>query len=250
MEWLSKNRHIIKFDEIESTNSYLKKLVREKHIEEGTIIIADFQTGGRGQMGNSWFSSKYKNLLFSLVIYPYKVKANEQFIISRIVSLAIKKLLEQFTGNISIKWPNDIYWNNKKIAGILIENDLLGDSIDNSVIGIGLNINEKEFPDELPNPVSLFQITGKEYDREVLLDIFITEFSKLYSEMQKSGFGNIENEYMTNLYRKDNYYWFEDANGRFKAKIEDVLPSGHLILSDINSNIGIKYSFKEVKFTD
>lgn len=250
MESLSKNRHIIKFDEIESTNSYLKKLVREKHLDEGAIITADFQTGGRGQKGNSWFSSKHKNLLFSLVIYPNKVKANEQFIISRIVSLAIKKLLEQFTDNIRIKWPNDIYWNDKKIAGILIENDLLGDSIDNSVIGIGLNINEKKFPDELPNPVSLLQITGKEHDREVLLDIFINEFFKLYRKMQESGFANIENEYMTNLYRKDNYYWFEDANGRFQAKIGNVLSSGHLILSDINSNIERKYSFKEVKFID
>ncbi len=247
---LLEERFIIHFDEIESTNSYLKKLVREKNFEEGTIVTADFQTGGRGQMGNSWFSSKNANLLFSLVIYPTKVKANEQFIISRIVSLAIKKMLEQFTDNIRIKWPNDIYWNDKKIAGILIENDLLGDSIANSVIGIGLNINEKEFPTELPNPVSLFQITGKEHDRDVLLDMFLNEFFKLYSEMQESEFTNIENKYMANLYRKEKYYWYEDADGRFQAKIENVLPSGHLILSEIDSNLERKYSFKEVKFID
>ena len=155
MEQLSEKRLTIRLDETESTNSYLKKVVKEERPEEGTLVIADFQTGGRGQMGNSWFSSKGDNLLFSLLVYPAQVKANEQFIISRIASLAIKNTLDLFIDDIRIKWPNDIYWQDKKIAGILIENDLQGDVIDNSVIGIGLNINQEKFPAELPNLVSL-----------------------------------------------------------------------------------------------
>src|SRR5690554_2262357 len=142
MEQLSNERKIVRLDEVESTNLYLRQLVREEHPEEGSVVIADYQTGGRGQMGNSWLSAKGENLLFSLLIYPRGVKANEQFIISRIASLAVKNTLDQFTDDIRIKWPNDIYWKDKKIAGILIENDISGRVITNSIIGIGININQ------------------------------------------------------------------------------------------------------------
>lgn len=248
MEYLSENRQIINLEEVDSTNLYMKKLVREERPEEGSMVIADFQTGGRGQMGNSWFSSKGDNLLFSLLIYPESVKANEQFIISRIASLAIKNTLDQFTHDIRIKWPNDIYWKDKKIAGILIENDLQGDRIDNSIIGIGININQEMFPHELPNPVSLRQITASKYDKQYILDIFIREFFLLYREMQNEGTTAIEDEYMLDLYRVNDYYWFEDVNGRFQAKIENVLPSGHLILKTLAGEEQRKYAFKEVTF--
>lgn len=250
MEYLSNNRQILKFEEIESTNSYMKKLVREERPEEGSLVIADFQTVGRGQMGNSWFSSKGENLLFSLLIYPKTVKANEQFIISRIASLAIKNTLDQFTDDIRIKWPNDIYWKDKKIAGILIENDLDGDRIDNSVIGIGININQEMFPLELPNPVSLRQITTSQHDKEYLLDIFMREFFLLYREMQNKGVTTIEDEYMLDLYRVNDYYWFEDSTGRFQAKIDNVLPSGHLVLKMFDTKEERKYAFKEVAFVN
>lgn len=248
MEQLSEKRLTIRLDETESTNSYLKKVVKEERPEEGTLVIADFQTGGRGQMGNSWFSSKGDNLLFSLLVYPAQVKANEQFIISRIASLAIKNTLDLFIDDIRIKWPNDIYWQDKKIAGILIENDLQGDVIDNSVIGVGLNINQEKFPAELPNPVSLRQITGSEYDKQYVLDIFMREFFLLYRELQNEGTTSIEDEYMLDLYRINNYYWFEDANEKFQAKIVNVLPSGHLLLKTLETDEERKYAFKEVVF--
>lgn len=250
MNQLSKDRLIIRFDEIESTNSYLKNLVREKRPAEGSIVLADFQTGGRGQMGNSWFASKGDNLLFSLLIYPNTIKASEQFILSRIASLAIKNMLDGFTNDIRIKWPNDIYWNDKKIAGILIENDLQGNTIGNTIIGIGININQQIFPAELPNPVSLRQITGIEHDRQYLLDIFMREFFLLYRDMQESGFTNIEDEYILDLYRKNDYFWFEDKDGRFRAKIENVQPSGHLVLKTMDSDEKRKYAFKEVAFVN
>ncbi len=250
MEQLSDKRLILNLDETESTNTYLKKLVKEERPEEGSFVIADFQTGGRGQMGNSWFSSKGDNLLFSLLIYPAGVKANEQFIISRIASLAIKNTLDHFTNDIRIKWPNDIYWKDCKIAGILIENDLQGDTIDNSIIGVGLNVNQQDFPAELPNPVSLRQITGSEYDKQYILDIFTREFFLLYREMQNEGMHPIEDEYMLDLYRINDYYWFEDANGRFRAKIVNVLPAGHLVLQTLDTNEERKYAFKEVQFVN
>jgi BirA family biotin operon repressor/biotin-[acetyl-CoA-carboxylase] ligase len=252
MDRLSEKRLIIRLEETESTNSYLKQLLREKHLEEGSIVVADYQTGGRGQRGNSWISAKGKNLLFSLLIYPKNVFAKDQFIISRIASLAIKNTLDRFTHDICIKWPNDMYWKDKKIAGILIENDLKGNKIENTIIGIGLNLNQEIFPSELPNPVSLKQITGVTYNKESILNMLLHEFFILYRKLEQGKIGTIEieEEYMHNLYRRDNYYWFKDANGKFLAKIVNTLPSGQLILKTPDDDNIRAYAFKEIVFVN
>jgi BirA family biotin operon repressor/biotin-[acetyl-CoA-carboxylase] ligase len=250
MDQLSKDRLIIRLDEVESTNLHLKKIAREVHPAEGSLVIADYQTAGRGQMGTSWFSSKGENLLFSLLIYPQHVVAAEQFIISRIAALAVKNTLDQFANDIRIKWPNDIYWQDKKICGMLIENDVQGKQIENSVIGFGINVNEQSFPSDLPNPISLRQITGMVHDREYLLDTFMREFFLLYRDFEQGNIEGIEDEYMFDLYRVNDYYWYEDANGKFQAMIEDVLPSGHLLLRTLDSGEVRKYAFKEVTFVN
>lgn len=248
MEKLSNERRIIRLEETDSTNRYLKQLVREERPEEGSLVIADYQTEGRGQMGNSWYSGRGDNLLFSLLIYPRQLPANESFILSRVTSLALKNLLDSFTDDIRIKWPNDIYWKDKKIAGILIENDIQGKEIDNTVIGIGLNVNQQIFPVDLANPVSLRQITGIQHNREHLLELFMREFFLLYRDLQEGLKMDIEDEYMLDLYRVNDYYWFEDSKGRFKAKIETVLSSGHLVLRTFDSDEERRYTFKEVSF--
>lgn len=248
MEKLSNERRIIRLEETDSTNRYLKQLVREERPEEGSLVIADYQTEGRGQMGNSWYSGRGDNLLFSLLIYPRQLPANESFILSRVTSLALKNLLDSFTDDIRIKWPNDIYWKDKKIAGILIENDIQGKEIDNTVIGIGLNVNQQIFPVDLANPVSMRQITGTLHDREHLLELFMREFFLLYRDLQEGLKMDIEDEYMLDLYRVNDYYWFEDSTGRFKAKIETVLSSGHLVLRTLDSDEERRYAFKEVSF--
>lgn len=249
MEQSSKDPRIIRLEETESTNLYLRQLLAEQPLEEGSIVVADYQSGGRGQMGNSWFSSKGENLLFSLLIYPQNVLPSEQFIISRIASLAVKKTLDRFTDDICIKWPNDIYWKEQKITGMLIENDISGKHIRKSIIGIGINVNQQQFPSSLPNPVSLRQITGLMQDREYILDIFLKEFFLLYGDFQIGRIEAIEEEYMLNLYRVNGYYWYEDKNGRFMARIEDVLPSGYLVL-ETDSGEERKYAFKEVAFVE
>ncbi len=249
MEQLSKDRKIIRLEETESTNLYIRGLLEREPLEEGSIVIADYQTGGRGQMGNSWYSSEGRNLLFSLLLYPQNVLPRDQFIISRVASLAVKRTLDRFTGDIRIKWPNDIYWKEKKISGMLIENDIAGKHIIKSIIGIGININQMIFPSILPNPVCLRRITGSIQDREYIFDIFQKEFFLLYRGFQNGKIRTIEDEYMHNLYRKNDYYWYEDKNERFRAKIEDVLPSGHLVLKT-NSGEERKYAFKEVSFVD
>ena len=244
------DRRVIRLEETVSTNTYMRQLLREQELEEGTLVIADFQTEGRGQMGNSWTSEKGKNLLFSLLVYPREVQANAQFIISRIASLAVKKTIDRFADDIRVKWPNDIYWKDKKIAGMLIESDLRGRYIENSVIGIGMNVNQEWFPAGLPNPVSLWQVTGVEQDREQLLELFTREFFLLYREFQRGGISTIEDEYMLNLYRVNEYHWYEYKNGRFQAMIRDVLPSGYLVVRTLAEGEDRSYAFKEIAFVD
>lgn len=248
MSQLNKDRIVIVLNETSSTNFELKKMQQTNPQPEGSMVLTDFQTEGRGQAGNIWFSGRGNNLLFSFLIYPHFVLAKEQFIISRIASLALKNILDRFTTNIMIKWPNDIYWKDKKIAGMLIENSLTGSQIDYSIVGIGLNVNEEKFPEELPNPVSLKQITGHSYNRENLLNDFYEEFFMLYRRLQSGQNELIETEYMNKLYRNDNYYWFEDKDERYRGKIKNVLSSGHLVLETLLNNEERAYSFKEISF--
>ena len=248
MEKPKGDRLIVRLDETLSTNAELKRLQIENPLPEFSMVMTEFQTAGRGQAGNSWYSGKGSNILLSFLLYPHCVKAKDQFIIAQIVSLAIKIVLDNFMKNVTIKWPNDIYWNDKKIAGILIENSLMGQHIDYTIVGVGLNVNEKEFPSGLPNPVSLREIAGEEVDREILLKLLQIEFLRLYHAMERGEIAQIERKYMQHLYHSDGAYWFADKEGRFKATIKKVLPSGHLVLATYPSNEERVYAFKEVFF--
>ena len=148
---------LVALDETASTNQYLSQLCNQlqESVAELTTVTAEFQTAGKGQRGNTWEAEEGKNLLFSFVLYPSFLEARRQFILSQIVSLAIKEELSRWSDEITIKWPNDIYWKDKKICGILIENDLSGHHIRRSIAGIGININQEVFNSDAPNPVSL-----------------------------------------------------------------------------------------------
>ena len=145
---------LIVLDETDSTNRYISQLCNnpQKAVAELTTVSAEFQTAGKGQRGNSWEAEKEKNLLFSFVLYPTFLEARCQFILSQIISLSIKEELDRWSDEITIKWPNDIYWRDKKICGILIENDLSGHFIGRCISGVGININQKEFHSDAPNP--------------------------------------------------------------------------------------------------
>lgn len=177
---------LIHISETNSTNSYLHTFCAKEKVEEFTTVVANFQTSGRGQRGNSWESEPYKNLLFSFVLFPEFLEARRQFLISQVVSLAIKEELDTYTTDISIKWPNDIYWKEKKICGILIENDLMGRNISQSIAGIGININQETFHSSAPNPVSLYQITGNQYDIFEVLRNIMLRIQSYYCQLQKN----------------------------------------------------------------
>ena len=148
---------LIALERTDSTNRYLNELCDTslQPVAELTTVCADYQTAGKGQRGNSWEAAEGRNLLFSFVLYPTFLEAGRQFILSQVISLSIKEALDGLVEGVSIKWPNDIYWQEKKLCGILIENDLQGRYIGRSVAGVGLNVNQERFLSDAPNPVSL-----------------------------------------------------------------------------------------------
>ena len=156
---------LIHLAETDSTNRHLQRLLQaDAALADETVAIADFQTSGRGQIGNVWESEAGQNLTFSLLYKPQHLPANQPFRIAQIAALSVKKTLDKYVSGITVKWPNDIYRRNLKICGMLIENTLSGGFITHSIIGIGLNINQTVFRSDAPNPVSLSQITGEKYD--------------------------------------------------------------------------------------
>ena len=227
-----------------STNVLLWEMIREKSLPEGFVVQTDFQTAGKGQIGNSWESEAGRNLLFSMVLYPQRVTVDNQFLLSQLVSLGIKEALDEYTDGITVKWPNDIYWNDKKLVGILIENSLQGTKIKSSVIGIGLNVNQKVFVSNAPNPVSLLRITGKRQNRKLLLTKIRQNIQKLYTELSVT---KIRAEYAEALYRKDGFYAYRANDETFQAKIISVHPDGQLEL-ETEAGERKEFYFKEVSF--
>lgn len=238
---------IIHIRETNSTNNYLKELLLTKSVEEGTVVWADFQSAGKGQRGNGWESEAEKNILFSIVLFPRFVKAGEQFILSQIISLAVANCLQEYTEGISIKWPNDIYWNEKKICGILLENTILEDNIGYSVAGIGININQENFRSDAPNPVSLKQITSRDYNLEEILRTVIDNINVYYQQINIGNADHLVKQYKESLFRKEGYHLYNDGVSNFLARIQDVNSSGILILKTKEGEER-HFAFKEVKY--
>ena len=229
---------IIHIDETDSTNRWL----RETDLEEQSVCVwADYQTAGRGCATNTWESERGKNLTFSMLIHPKDMPATRQFHISMAVSLAICEAVGQHIGDLSIKWPNDIYWRDGKIAGILIEHRLQGGYIKDSVIGVGLNVNQRSFHSDAPNPVSLWQICEYETDREQLLRDILQSFERYMAER------DIRARYLSMLYRRKGFHPYADQAGAFMAEIVTVEDDGHLVLCDEDGRER-RYIFKEVHF--
>lgn len=238
---------IIHIRETNSTNNYLKELLQTQNVDEGTVVWADFQSAGKGQRGNGWESEAGKNILFSIVLFPGFIKAGEQFILSQIVSLAVANCLQEYTEGISIKWPNDIYWNDKKICGILLENTILEDNIGYSVAGIGININQENFRSDAPNPVSLKQITNRDYNLEEILKTLVDNINVYYQQIKIGKTDSLIKQYKESLFRKDGYHLYNDGISNFLARIQDVDSSGILILKTKEGEER-HFAFKEVKY--
>lgn len=236
----------IALDETISTNRYAKELPEDQN-HGLTLVTAEFQTAGRGAGTNRWESERSQNLLFSLISYPKGLLANQMFALSEVTALAIRDALSSYTPGFQIKWPNDIYYNDKKISGMLIENDLRGKWVLRSIIGVGVDINQTSFLSDAPNPVSLAQILGKAVERNQVLNSILLQFNHYYGMMEREQFSELHNRYMQHLYRRNALHPYADATGTFQARIIDVEPTGHLVLECQNGEQR-RYDFKEVSF--
>jgi len=239
--------NVISLTSVDSTNRYLAEELRHRHLPSGFTVIAEMQTHGRGQTGNSWESEPAKNLLFSVYFQPIDLPANRLFVVSEMASLCVKYTLDTFIPDVTVKWPNDIYYRDKKIAGILIENVILGGKVEHSIIGIGININQVHFLSDAPNPVSLAQITGIIHEKTEVLQTFHKQFMELSNRLNSNCFDEIHNAYLHDIYRKEGTHKFRDAEGFFEATIHNIEPSGHLIFKRLNGRFS-RYAFKEVAY--
>ena len=233
----------------DSTNFFAHQLINNQSAVDGTIVIADYQTGGKGQSGNSWISDHGKNLLCSYILFPKALLTHEQFMLTQMVSLAVTDFLKEFItdkNTIKIKWPNDIFVNQQKIAGILIENNIRGNKITSSVLGIGLNINQESFG-EL-SATSIKCLIGKNENILKCADLLSEKLEARYFQLFTKKHKVLYTEYLMQLYR-----WKESANYIIdgvskKAKIVDVDPIGRLGVMFEQENTICYFSLKEIVF--
>ncbi len=235
--------------ETRSTNEYLKTLIKSEELPDGYVVITPNQTHGRGQNGSVWESEPGKNLTFSLLLKPETLPADKLFLVSKCVSLGIIDYLNQIDkAQFQIKWPNDIYYQNKKIAGILIENQLMGSRIKHSICGIGLNVNQNQFSAGVPNPISMLQIFNREFELEKTLLGLINQINVWMGILEDGFYEKIEEAYLSHLYRNDGYYDFKTPEGTLlHATIVRVDPDGQLILKDTTGQLS-GYYFKQIAF--
>ena len=241
---------ILRFDELNSTNVYLYDKISEKHDISDAVVVAAHQTEGRGMDKNRWESEAGKNLLFSIALNVNFLEASNQFKISQAVSVAIVETLSQFIDNqkLSIKWPNDIYFGDKKLAGMLIQNTIEGRMMGVSIIGIGLNVNQLSFSKDIPNPISLKMITGKDFDLDNLLKILIINIKKSVESLKsEKNQEEINEKYISKSYRLGIWADYFYKNKIKSLKINGFDEYGRLLLID-KEGAEIVCDVKELQF--
>lgn len=263
---------IIQLDEVDSTNRFL----HDYNGEEGelmTVAVAHKQTAGRGNGSNKWESEEGKNLTFSVLVHPYGVAPSNQYVLLEAMALAVRSALAEQVESVrswsmledydfmfgrlvasgtdcrgfTIKWPNDIYWDDRKISGTLSECEISSKDVKSCIIGVGININQREFLSDAPNPVSLSQVMRRNIPVNKVLDSVLGHFEHYLTMVNDGMYDELKHEYMDVLYRRMGAYRYSDSAGEFFARIQDVLPTGHLLLRRDDGTLS-EYEFKEVKF--
>ena len=237
---------------VDSTNNYAKEYLAKSSPIDGTVILADEQFAGRGQTGTIWLSDANKNLTFSLIYHTSFLRATEQFYLNMAVSLGIWSMVNgqwlidsSSKPSTKIKWPNDIYINDKKVAGILIENTISGMYLKYSVIGIGLNVNQEVFTKEI-NATSLKLEMEDEVNKIKVLEAVLISIEKYFLLLKERKFERLKKEYIENLYRYNIFSKFKKEEEVFEGKIADIDEIGNLILE--TSTGKKKFGFKEIVF--
>lgn len=240
-------KNLVFVTECHSTNTLAMDLSQRESTVEGTVVITDNQYSGRGQRGNSWVSEPGKNLTFSLILKPVFLRPDQQFRLTMVMSLAVADYVKsKVPESIKIKWPNDVLVKERKICGILIENSLSGDTIQSAVAGIGLNINQTLFPNL--KATSIKQETGKDYALVDELALLLQAIEERYIQLRDGRINLLENDYLTNLYRKGELHAFNTMAGSQHGMIEGVDQRGRLIV--MTSEGRQYYDLKEISFAE
>jgi BirA family transcriptional regulator, biotin operon repressor / biotin---[acetyl-CoA-carboxylase] ligase len=244
-------QNFVTIKEVDSTNNFLKQLAsNSKPVIEGTVIMAENQTAGRGQQQNGWHAEPGKNLTFSLLLKPSFLPITQQFDLVRAVSLGVFDALHSLLGDgLKIKWPNDIYYGNRKLGGMLIENMIQGGQIKNAIVGIGLNINQQTFPDYLPNAISVKQILQQDYDLKTLLSDICRHIEAYYLNLKAGKILFVRETYLTRLYWLNEQKEYKSKDGQFAGTIKSVRDNGILVVEN-NKHEELEFSLKEIEFVN
>jgi BirA family biotin operon repressor/biotin-[acetyl-CoA-carboxylase] ligase len=233
-------------DETASTNIAASALVLEKRPAQGTAVIADFQTNGRGQVGTYWESEHGKNLLVSYILYPDFIEPKDLFMLNKAMSLGIYDFVKSvLKRNVYIKWPNDIYYKDKKISGLLIENSVTFSEVNYSIAGIGINVNQTKFNAYIPPAVSLKLVSGKRVDLKKCFRELSRCIEKRYLRLKEKKISTLNNDYKKALYLFGKFCMYRKKQIRFRARIVDVMEDGKLVLENENGKFE-SFRFKEI----
>lgn len=223
---------VLEFESLASTNEYAQSLLANGTAYEGTLIRADYQTGGKGYSGNAWESETGKNLLMSIILKPGFLHPRRQFFLNQAISIALAETVSEvtYTEGVTIKWPNDIFYDDKKVAGILIENAVQGDQLQHSVIGIGLNVNQEKFSPQLKHVTSMRLMAGKELDIKKVQEVLCEKIEHRYLQLKNNRIEELQKDYIKQLYRVNEESMYQADGKRFNAKIAGLTAEGKLIL--------------------
>lgn len=238
------------FSSVDSTNLVAKReserLFDGKYCPDVLVVSADVQTSGRGQRGSVWHSSCGENVLLSIVVRPLSLSASESYTLSVVAALASNAVVSSYGVDSLVKWPNDLYCDGKKLAGILSEVDFSGSSVTRAVVGIGLNVNQKQFCEMSRNPVSLSLLAGRDFDCAEVRHRLVEEFLHYYAMMEQGAVDELFALYERLLMGRSTKMLFRDSQGKFEATVDSVHRDGRLLLRREDGTLSC-YSFKEVE---
>ncbi len=235
---------IVEYKEADSTNTIAEQIPFGE-LKDKMVILTWQQTQGRGQASNKWESELGKNIAMTIILRPKALEASKQFAISTVIALGVADLLRRYVDDVTVKWPNDIYVGEKKIAGILIEHCISGPYIQQSLCGIGVNINQQKFLSDSPNPVSLWQLIGREIPLARVLEELLEDINKRYTQLEDMV--TLEKDFCQQMYRAEGIHNWEDINGSFRGAIQGIDKYGQLMLKDTTNHVRV-YAFKEVRY--
>lgn len=241
---------IIRLKTVGSTNDYMLEKIKVGDItEEGTVVVTNEQTEGKGLDQNTWESEADKNLTFSILLRPLFLKADQQFQLTKIISLAVYDFVRNYLPNerIKVKWPNDVYVGNKKIAGMLINNTIQGKEIMYTVVGIGININQQKFSSQVANATSLWHYLNCELKLEYCLKNVLSHIEKRYNQLKNNEISEINFDYKKALYRLNDFNLFNYNDSVISARITGVNEYGQIKLIQKNGH-EITCDLKEIEF--